>query len=174
MGLFFEILNSINDPHRQGSVEQLRYIILNIQQLQQQHQLGSDTMQKIVSAVGRAMQSVLRQNSASNTDFNELAAAGSFAAMPTVFPSPVQAQMVLEIVQQTGIEPDIIQAIVPSLLPLVCQIFQLGADQPRMNGHRHNHILATFLKEDQYGSADLGEILWLSGRFLHLASDATG
>ncbi len=165
MGMFFEMLNSINDPHCQGSVGQLDHIILEIEQLQRQQQLDTDTTQTIMSAISRPMQSALRQGTTHNTDFSSLAQA-DLSALPTVFTPPIQAEIVQAIVQQTTIADDIIQTIVPSLLPLACQFFQMGASQVGSNHHSSNHVVAAFLKGDQFGRNDLGYIWRLARRFL--------
>lgn len=165
MGMFFEMLNSINDPHRQGSVEQLEKIMSGIAAFQQQQQLDPQTTQIIMSAMSRPMQSALRQGTTSDTDFQSLAKA-DLSTLPQLFTPHLQAQMVQAILQQTTIEEDVIQAIVRALLPLVCQFFQMGSSQAGIEHHSNNHVLAAFLKGDRFGRNDLGDIWRLSRRFL--------
>lgn len=168
MGMFFEILNSINDPHRQGSVDQLASIMSDIQRLQQQQNLDANTTQKLMSAVGPAMQSVLKQQPEGGQYLTQLSIDANAAAMQTLFTPAMQTQIAQGMVQKTGMCSGLIQSIVPALLPLVCQLFNMGASQPGMNGHSTNHVLDLFMKGDD-DKADLGDVFKFAGRFLSLA-----
>jgi hypothetical protein len=79
--------------------------------------------------------------------------------------------MMQSIARKTGLPAAVIQSIVPVLLPLVCQIFNLGAVLPGTPGQSgKNQVLDAFLKDDRDNRADLGEVFKFAGRFLNVAS----
>jgi hypothetical protein len=71
--------------------------------------------------------------------------------------------MVQQITQRTGLGLGTVKAIVPLVLPIVMQIFSMGAGSPKVS----NGILNGFIDGDN--SRDLGEVYKFANRFLNVA-----
>lgn len=63
MGLFFEILSSINDPDKQANVAQLSQVTNSVQQLADKHGLDPAVTESVMSMVGGHLRSALQQQS---------------------------------------------------------------------------------------------------------------
>jgi hypothetical protein len=60
MGLFDQIINAVDDPHRQASSDQLGNIFDTTQQLGNSYGTDSSTMQSVLSIVGNYVRSALQ------------------------------------------------------------------------------------------------------------------
>lgn len=193
MGLFYEILNSINDPNREGSVEQLGSIVNNVQQLADNYGVDPSTMQTIMSTLGTQMRSGLQQGSLGNTQqlgdlLGNIAGGGisqlgqgqmggladlvgganpNLAAIESLIPAQLKQQMILSIAQKTGINLDSIKDMLPTLIPTVLNLLNMGSGT---SGDRNtNPLLQSFLDSDGDGDTDLGDVLKFANRFLNPA-----
>lgn len=194
MGLFYDILSSINDPNREGSVEQLGSIVNNVQQLADNYGVDASTMQTVISTVGKQMRSALTQESSGGTqqlgdllgnmagsgigqlgqgqlgNLGDLVGGGNFnmAAIESLIPAQLRQQMVLGIAQKTGMNMDSIKDMLPTLIPTVLNLLKMGAGNsgaPNIN----NPLLQSFLDSDGDGDTDMGDVLKFANRFLNPA-----
>jgi hypothetical protein len=194
MGLFYEILSSINDPNREGSVEQLGSIVNSVRQLADNYGVDASTMQTVMSTVGKQMRSALKQESSEGTQqlgglLGNIAGGGigqlgqgqlgnlgnlvggsnfNMAAIESLIPAQLRQQMVLSIAQKTGMNLDSIKDMLPTLIPTVLNLLKMGASNsgaPNIN----NPLLQSFLDSDGDGDTDLGDVLKFANRFLNPA-----
>jgi hypothetical protein len=169
MSMFFEMLSAINDPHRQGSVDQLGQIMSGISKMQQQQNLDSGTTEKLMSAVGPILQNALQQQAGQGGLSNLAALATNPKGLQGLMTPEMQSQIAQGVAHKTGLPANTIQSIVPMLIPLVMQFFQMGSSKPGQNGNSSNRILDTFLKGNAQGGTDLGDVMKFAGRFLNPA-----
>lgn len=165
MSLFDAIVGAIADPDRQGSNDQLSSILGTVQSLAGSYTGDPGNSANLMSAVGGVVQSALQNHQANvGTEgvenlVNQVASGNS---------NPVQAlfggqeqQIVDAISQRTGIDANQINAMLPTLLPMVLQLLQSGN-----SSSGRNSVLNTFLDSNQDGSVDLGDLMSQAGRFL--------
>jgi hypothetical protein len=172
MGLFDKIAGAINDPNLQGSIGQLGDILGSVQQAGETQGIDASSTQALVSALGGHVRSALQEKQASEgiggvqdlinqfggTGFNPQAVLALF--------SPQQQQQVSQAVSGvTGIDPSMIQAMLPTLIPTVLNFLKMGSAQGEASGQ--NSILSGFLDTDGDGDVDLGDAMGMAGRFMN-------
>lgn len=170
MGLFFDILSSINNPNQQGSVSQLESILNTVNQLSANHGVDASQIQSVMSTVGNLIRPVLQQkNSIPGVGLESLlgqfmGAGGSAMALQSLLSPEVQQQMVQAIANTTGLSPTQIQAALPTLISAVMSLLNMGATKPGIQGGG-NPLLTAFLDADK--DVDLGDVMKFANRFLN-------
>jgi hypothetical protein len=175
MGLFFDVLSSINNPNQQGSVEQLSGIMSAIQQLSASNGIQPSTMQTAVSALGGVLGPALKQQQmvTGGVGLDSLIAqftGGSnpgLGALSALLTPNLQQQLIQTVAQKSGISSSMIQQMLPVLIPAVMGLLGMGRSKPGATAK--NNLLEGLLNPQQSGGADLGEVIKFAGRFLHPA-----
>ena len=170
--MFFNLLTAINNPEQEASVSQLETITNTVQQLAGNNGVQTSQMQTIVSTIGHFIRPVMQQqqriggsNHLANL-ISQVSAGGMGAsAIQSLIPSQLQTQIVQIASQKTGLDTNIIQTMLPSLLPTVMGFFKMGTSTSGQNGV--NPLLSSFLDADRDGDCDLGDVLKFSNRFLN-------
>lgn len=174
MGLFFELLNSINDPKQSGNIDQLSGLLHAATTVSQQHNLDPKMMQTVLSAMSDPLRSTLQgnlqgngQSSGQSSGQNPMALlndvmSGNTSAIGSLFTPQLQQQMVQTIAQKTGISSSILQAAIPVLIPVVLNMFKMGGGSSGKLAS--NSLLNAFLQGDR---ADLGQVMKYADRFLN-------
>jgi hypothetical protein len=187
MGLFFDILSSINHPEQRGNIEQLTAVTVQAEQLATQHHLDAPTLQALVTSLGRSMQSTLKtlpqvephgmgqimkmgqisqwlpdQNPPVNSSqaASNQAILNQAASNQAVWTADRQKALVREIAQQTGVPISLVESMLPSLLSLILGLLNMGTI--KSVAKVTNPLLNRF-RDDQ---GNLGDVLRLSDRFL--------
>lgn len=170
MSLFFDVLSAINNPAQQGSVSHLEAITSSIQQAGASQGIDPSKLKPILSATGGLLGPLLKQQQGTSSSnqlgllIGQISGAGASAvALQSLFPAPVQQQLIQGIAQKTGVSPNILQGMLPTLLPAVMELLNMGASKPGMMGG--NPLLTAFLSGD--GNTDLGEVFHFANRFLN-------
>jgi len=174
MGLFFEVLSSINNPAQTGSVDQLSTIMNTVQQLGASHGVDSSTMQTALSTLGGLIGPALKQqgltsgNQALGSLVGQFAgmSAGNAGSLPSFLTPQLQQQVIQTIAQTTGLDSGTLQALLPGLVSAVMSLLNMGATAPGAQGS--NQILNAFLDGDRDGDTDLGDVFKFAGRFLNV------
>ena len=172
MGLFFDVLCAINNPHQQASVSQLQTVIDTMQELGASRGIEASKMQGVMSALSRLIRPALQEQ---RTAYGEAQlkilisdAAGSSKAASVIhslFSTELQEQMVEGIVQKTGFAAETIQAMLPMLILSVLMLLNLGSNPA--DEAAANPLLNTFLDSDRDDETDLGEVFKFANRFLN-------
>ncbi len=170
MSLFFDVLSSINDPNKEGSVTQLGNVVGGLQQLATSQGIDASQMQSVLSSVGgflgpalQQQQGVLGGGQLENL-VGQLGGSGAPAtAMQSLIPPQVMQQLVQVASQKTGLNPAMLQGMLPSLIPAVMGLLNMGSSKPGTGGG--NGLLNTFLNGGS--GADLGEVFKFANRFLN-------
>lgn len=177
MGLFFDVLSSINNPSQQGSVSQLASITKSVQDLAASRGVQPATMQTVLSVLGTAISPALRQqrsvmgsNQLENLIGRSLGGGAVASVIQSLFPPQAQQQIIATIAQKTGLSPNAIQGMLPTLIPIVLGLLSMGAKKPGVAGVEgsNNSLLSAFLDSNQDGNADLGDVFNFATRFLNM------
>ena len=170
MGLFDKIAGAISDPNLQASAGQIGGILGSLQQTSNSQNLDNSTTQALMSVVGAQVRGALQEKkSAGGMDgvqalVNQFAGTGfNPQAVSALFSSQQQEQVVEAASQSTGVNAATIQAMLPSLVPLVLNFLKTGEGQNAAAGA--NPILNSFLDSDGDGDVDMGDVMKLAGRF---------
>ena len=166
MGLFFELLNSINDPKQSGSIDQLTGVMDGVKSMSQKYDLDPGTLQSVMSAMGDPMRSAI-QAKTMNQSGNPMelltpVLSGNPTAISSLFTPALQQQMVQSVSQKTGVSTNVLQLVVPALIPVVMNLFKMGTG----TGLNTNTLFSSFLGGDR---ADLGQVFKYADRFLNPA-----
>ena len=171
MGMFFDVLSSINNPDQNGSVAQLENLANGVKQLTANQGVDTSTMQSVFSAAGSLLGPRLQKqhsNLPGGADLGglvgQLTGSGAPAtALQTLFPPQVQQQLIQGIAQKTGLNAGMIQAMLPTVLSSVAGLLNMGASS---KPGATNPLLSAFLNG---GSNDLGDVFKFASRFLNPA-----
>ncbi|MBW4693120.1 MAG: DUF937 domain-containing protein [Lyngbya sp. HA4199-MV5] len=171
MGLFDAVLSAVSNPGQQGSPDQLGAILSTVQQLSSNHGTDAGTTQTLVSVVGGYVRSALQQQQATAGTEQAQATVNQYGgtspnaqAVEAVLGPVMQQQVVQDLVQRTGLDPQTVQSMLPTLVPLALNFLQSGAhtDNPQAG----NPVLNAFLDGDRDGDIDLGDAMSVAGKFL--------
>jgi hypothetical protein len=163
MGLFFELLNSINDPKQSGNIDQLSGLLTAATHVAQQNNLDPTMMQSVMSAMSGPMRSTL-QSGGNPMDILSSVMSGNPSAIGNLFTPQLQQQMIQTVAQKTGISSTVLQMAIPLLIPVVLNVFKMGGGSSGKLDT--NSLLSTFLQGDR---ADLGQVMKYADRFLNPA-----
>lgn len=174
MGLFFDVLSAINNPNQQASVSQLDSIAGSLQQLSASSGIQPNQMQGMLSVLGGALRPML-QKQQTTMGANQLGGligqlagsrtGGNSSLMQSLFTPQLQQQLTQMIAQKTGISPNLVQMALPTLIPAVMSLLNMGSPKP--GAQASNSILDTFLNSKRDGDVDLGDVFRFSNRFLN-------
>ena len=164
MGMFFELLNSINDPKQSGSIDQLSGMMDIVKSVSQKHDIDPATLQSVMSAMGDPMRSAIQAKtigqSSNPMELLTTVLSGNPTAISSLFTPALQQQMVQLVSQKTGVSSSVVQMIVPALIPVVMNLFKMGGG----SGLTSNSLFSSFLGGER---ADLGQVFEYADRFLN-------
>jgi hypothetical protein len=171
MSLFFDVLSSINNPNQNGSVEQLAAVAQGIQKVSAQHNVPASSMASVMSALGPALGTVLKDKGASGNllqgAISQIASGNTSASqLQSIITPQMQQQIAQAVSQKSGMSGNVVQAMLPMLLPVVMNLFNMGSNRPGTAGM--NPLLNAFLS-GKAGSGDLGHVMKFANRFLQSA-----
>ncbi|MEM8779490.1 MAG: hypothetical protein AAGF26_11590 [Cyanobacteria bacterium P01_G01_bin.49] len=171
MQLFDQIISAINEPTKQASTTQLGTIINTVEQLSQGLGVEDKNTQTVTSIVGKYVRAALKEKQQSNgTEATEAVIdkySGTSANLEAVqaLLSPQQHQkMSQEASSSTGLNREIIESMLPTLIPLVLNFLNSGATKGQ--GQVGNTVLKGFLDTDSDGDVDISDALSLAKGFL--------
>lgn len=176
MGLFFDVLSAINNPNQQGSVDGLSSILQTVQQVTGGKGIDTSASQGMFSVLGSLTRSALqKQQGAVGAPSLEgmlgqlaggaLGGAVGGAALQSLFPPALQQQAVEAIAAKTGLNPALVQTMLPGLISSVLGLLNMGAPAPGARGT--NPLLSAFLNSDNDNDVDMGDVFKFAGRFLN-------
>lgn len=168
MGLFFDLLNSINDPNQKGSVEELSKSMQGIQTAVAGQGLNPNQTQNLISALGSQLRPLLSNQPQASTlpqILGQLGTGGGLSALPGLLSGLSQPQAVNALAQAAGVSSPAVQNLLPSLVPSVLGLLSMGNSQ---SGLTSNPLFKSFLDADQDGDVDLGDVFCYARRFLRM------
>jgi uncharacterized protein YidB (DUF937 family) len=170
MGLFDAVLSAVSNPGQQASPDQFGAILNTVQQLSSNHGIDASTTQTLVSVVGGYVQSALQQQQSTagtaqvQSTVNQYSGTGpNPQAVEAVLGPALQQQAVQDLIQRTGLDPQTVESLLPTLVPLALNFLQSG--QHTGNSQAGNPVLTAFLDGNHDGNLDLGDALSMAGQF---------
>lgn len=175
MGLFDIIQGAINNPNQQASVDQVGSILNTVQQLGANRGIDPAMSQTVLSTVGSYVRSALQEKRQMNGEGQAEAIVNQYggtqpsnAAVQAVFGQNQLQQVVQAVAQRTGMSPQVIQAILPMVVPVVLNLLRTGAStQPNVGQQGSNPVLSAFLDADRDGDVDISDAMRVAGQFLN-------
>ena len=173
MGLFDQILNAITSPEQQASSGDLSSILGTVQQLSNNYGTNPSTMQSLLSIVGNYVRSGLQQKRSIDGYDRTQAFVNQYSgaypnpqAVNGLFSHQQIAQIAQIAAQQTGLNPNLVQQMLPMLVPVVLNLLQGGNRMQNPQGGR-NPVLDAFLDADRDGDVDIADAMQMAGRYLN-------
>jgi hypothetical protein len=172
MGLFEQIIGAVANPNQQGNIGQIGSIINTVQQRSNSTGADSSTMQTVFSIVGGQVRSALQQKR--ETDGNEAAEAvvnqfggtsPNHDAVASLFSTGMQQELAENVAQRTGLDTNMIQQLLPMLVPVVLNVLKSGANAQNPEGGG-NSVLNSFLDADNDGDVDIADAMQMANRYM--------
>jgi hypothetical protein len=172
MGLFEQIIGAVANPNQQGNIGQIGSIMNTVQQLSNTTGADSSTMQTVFSIVGGQVRSALQQKR--ETDGNEAAEAvvnefggtsANYDAVASLFSPGMQQELAETVAQRTGLDANMIQQLLPMLVPVVLNVLKSGANTQNPLGGG-NPVLNSFLDADNDGDVDIADAMQMANRYM--------
>lgn len=171
MNLFNHILSAIDNPAQQASSGQLTNILSTVGQLSNNAHTDPDKVQGLMSIVGKYVRPALQQKRESEGEQQAQSFINQFSgvnpsnqAVDLLFSVPQIQQLIQEAERRTGLNPNLIQSMLPTLVPLVLNFLQTGATTDSAQGA--NPVLSAFLDSDGDGDVDIADAMKMAGRYL--------
>ncbi len=163
MGLFDQVMGFVANSNQSGGLGQLGDIINTVESVRNNAGVDSSQFQTILSVVGGGIQSSLRdtQNEEGNAAAQDLVnnfagTSPSSAAVNALLTPEIQQQIAETAAERAGLDPQIIQQLLPSVVPLVLNFLQSGG----------NPIFSAFLDADGDGDVDITDAIALVSKYL--------
>lgn len=168
MGLFDIIQAAIADPDKEANPNQLATIINTVQQLSSSTQTDPTAVQSAMAIVGNYTRSALQQKRDTEGEGQVEEIINQFAGIQPnnqvvnmLFSTPMIQQMVGEIGGKTGMNPALVQTMLPQLVPLVLNFLKTGS-----GSLGSNPVLKAFLDSDGDGDVDMADLMNLASKYL--------
>ena len=161
MSLFKQILSAIDSPQLEASSNQLGSILGTVQQLidSDSNSANSTDIQSAMSIIGNFTRSALQEQrnmggaSQAQQLVNQFAGTqASTAAVQALFNSSQLQTMIGVISSKTGLNPQTINSLLPTLVPIVLNFLKTGNNPS--NAQAANQVLNSFLDADGDGECD--------------------
>ncbi|MEB3337912.1 MAG: hypothetical protein VKJ46_10640 [Leptolyngbyaceae bacterium] len=169
MSLFDQVLGALENPEQQANPDQLSGILTTADQVGSSYGADSGTTQSVLSLVGNYVKSALLQKQMTGGQWEAQAIVNRFSgttadpqAVQTLLPPNVQEQLIDEASQRTGLNPTIIQSMLPVLIPLVLNFLRSGNTHSAQAG---NPVLDSFLNPND--NEGIGDAIGFIGRFFN-------
>ncbi len=166
MGLFFDVLSTINDPSQQGDIDQLATIARTIEELTTSQQMADWQITLILLTLGDQLSSLLAQRRQASAAIEVVSLVRTIAIAPEpltplndLVPHSTQQQLSQVIAQTTTMPVDAVAPILPGLLIAVIQLLHMGTTI----NEDHNTLLEPFLENGH----ELADVLRFANRFLY-------
>ena len=171
MSIFNQILDAIDNPEKEASTNQLSSILDTVQQLSGNYQTNPDAVQSAMSIVGNYTKSALQQqrSQGGTAQVNQLinqfsGTQANSQVLSTLFNSSQLQSMIQQISLRTGLDANMIQGMLPILVPLVLNFLKTGNNKG--NIQINNPVVSSFLDSDGDGDVDLTDALNMASRYL--------
>ena len=172
MNLFNQIINAVNNPEQEANSGQLAGILNTVQQLSNSSQTNSESMKSAISIVGNFTRSALQQKRETQGEegvqqiINQFGGTqASSAVLPMLFNSTQLQDMTQAVTNQTGINSQIVQSMLPTLVPLILNVLKTGNNF--QNPLANNSVLNQFLDADGDGDVDIADAIQMASRYMN-------
>jgi hypothetical protein len=168
MGLFDQVLSAVNNPNQQASNDGLAGILNTVGQLSGNNGIDPSVVNSALSIVGSHVRSSLQQQRAQSGDTQVEGIVDRFGgtgynpdAVSSIFSGGQLDSVIQSVAGRTGLDPNIVQSLLPTLVPIVLSLIQGGS-----SSGGGNPVLGTFLDSDRDGDVDIADAIGMAGRYL--------
>lgn len=161
MGWFNQILGAVNEP---GGLGQIGGLVNTVQQLSNDTGADEGQMRSLLSVVANFSQSALKEqgeDQAQNLVDQYSGLAANPLAVQALFSVPQLQNLVQVAADKTGLPTSTIESALPTAVPLVLKVVQMGASQAEKNP-----VLSQLLDADGDGDIDIADLMQLASRYL--------
>lgn len=167
MSLFNQIVGAMGNSQQQANPNQLGSVLNTVQNLASGSQANPDSIQSAMSIVGNFTRSALQTKQKVDGEEGVQATIDRFAgtdpnpeAVTSLFGASQINNMTEQITQKTGLSPQMIQGMLPSLVPLVLNCLKSG----NVGSIANNPMLKSFLDADGDGDVDFADVMKLMSK----------
>lgn len=133
------LLDAIENPEQQATLSQLQAITAWIQQVTSRQGFDLSRTRSILSALGNALRSTLvkQQRMMGNRQLENLlrrfcdlvhtSDLPSLVLLQSLFPPRFQKQIMWDVSRKTGISPNVLQIMLPDIIPAILTLLNMGA-----------------------------------------------
>jgi hypothetical protein len=171
MSLFQTVLQSIENPDHAGSQQDLQGLLNLAQLLPGGQGAQQQRLQPILNVLGSNLQDALSQQQQTNGQGAVQQTVSNLAQPGTGLKEVVNLlgqdrfnSVTAEIGQRTGLDPQLINQLLPALIPVVMKLLATGTHQT--DPQATNPVLSNFLGSNQNGGALLNDVFQLASQFL--------
>ena len=163
------VARHLDDPGRVGDVREYGYVVAALRGLTGPVAHGRpDCARTVLSVVGSFVRSALRDVRRTEDDHMAIAMVDAYVGMSprdeaveALFPGRERRRVERAVVQETGLDLESVQRLLPAVVPMVLKLLHAGA--PDEGGaiarRRENPVLIAFLLAERDGEVDLGEVV---------------
>ena len=171
MGLFNQILQALDNPEQTASKNQLGNILDTVQQLGHDYQAPPSELESAMSIVGAFTRSALQSQRSQGGDYPVQQLINNFAgnqssssAIQSLFGNSQLQDMIEQVSAKTGLNPGVVQGMLPTLVPLVLNLLKTGQNNRGLQ--QGNPVLNSFLDSDGDGDVDMADAMRMASRYL--------
>lgn len=164
MGLFDQILGAVAGASGQQNNE-MGTIMKAVSQLSNNEGIDPSMMNSLLTAVAAQVQKALQNHPNPQQAVADLQGTEYNPATVEVLFGDQQTQVAQTTAQQTGLNVSTIQAMLPTLIPIVLSMLNQGGRTQGQSG-QGNPLLNAFLDADRDGDTDIHDMLNFAGRFM--------
>ncbi|MBP0041314.1 MAG: hypothetical protein J7545_04975 [Roseofilum sp. SBFL] len=161
MGWFNQILGAVNE---QGGLGQIGGLVNTVQQLSNDTGADEGQMRSLLSVVAGFSRSALQEQGEDKAQslvnqYSGLAA--NPLAVQALFSVPQLQNLIQVAADKTGLPASTIESVLPTAVPLVLKVVEMGANQAEKNP-----VLSQLLDADGDGDIDIADLMQLASRYL--------
>lgn len=174
MGLADLFIQAIQNPDQRAATDDVGAIQDRLRTMTGSAGAPQGLDQRLLSTVGSYVRGALRDQRRERGDAAVHETVDRYGgldrddrAVEAVFGQQDQERVVRSVSQETGLQPQQVQGMLPALIPMALKLLQGGGlKAPRGPVGASNPLLGSFLDADRDGDVDLGDALGVASRFL--------
>lgn len=163
---FTQLLSSaLGNPSQRANPDDMTNILGTVQRTASQHGANPAIAPTLLSTVGSFVRSALNDRRRERGPGEAEALVDRYGglqpnpqAVESLFSPQEQARLERSVSQETGLQANVVQAMLPLLVPLVLKFLQ-GGSPAQAGGAGTNSLLSSFMDADRDGDVDIGDAL---------------
>ncbi len=165
MGLFDQILGAVAGASGQQNNE-LGTIMNVVGQLSSNHGVDPSMMNGLLTTVAAQVQTALQNHPNPQQAVADLQGTEHNPGAVDALFGGQQGQVTQAVAQQTGLNASTIEAMLPTLIPVVMSMLHQGGGSGQAQSGQGNPLLNAFLDADHDGDTDISDMLNFAGRYM--------
>ncbi|MDJ1176266.1 DUF937 domain-containing protein [Roseofilum capinflatum] len=161
MGWLNQVVGAVSE---QGGLGQIGGLVNTVQQLSNDTGADEGQMRSLLSVVANFSQSALKEqepDQAQNLVNQYSGLSANPLAVQALFSLPQLQNLIQVAADKTGLPASTIESVLPTAVPLVLKVVEMGASQAEKNP-----VLSRLLDADGDGDIDIADLMQLASRYL--------